>query len=255
MKGADGDALTAKRRAEPAWVWPAIVFGLVFPSLLSLADFVILAKGGGGSNPLQQFAYAGGKLVQFALPLVCYYLLAGRLPRPTAPRARGLGLGAVFGLVVAGGILALYYTFLRDSPILGQTPVKLREKLQEFGIASTTGFAFFAVFISLIHSLLEEYYFRWFLFGWLARRVPLVTAIVVSSLGFMAHHVIVLWVYMPDHLLTGVLPLSLCVAVGGACWAWLYYRSGSLYAPWLSHMLVDVALFVVGYDLFFVRGT
>jgi len=43
--------------------------------------------------------------------------------------------------------------------------------------------------------------------------------------------------------------LSLGVAVGGIFWAWLYHRSGSLYGPWLSHLLIDAAIFVVGYDL------
>ena len=38
----------------------------------------------------------------------------------------------------------------------------------------------------------------------------------------MSHHVVVLYTYMPDKLLTGVLPASLGVAVGGAVWAWLY---------------------------------
>jgi len=47
--------------------------------------------------------------------------------------------------------------------------------------------------------------------------------------------------------------LASCIAIGGAAWAWLYQRSGSLVGSWLSHMLVDAAIFVIGYDL--VRGT
>ena len=70
----------------------------------------------------------------------------------------------------------------------------------------------------------------------------------------MAHHVIVLGVWFPDHVWAGVVPFSLCVAGGGAVWAWLYERTGSVYGPWISHMIVDAAMFVVGYDLFFVRA-
>ena len=40
--------------------------------------------------------------------------------------------------------------------------------------------------------------------------------------------------------------------IGGAFWAWLYHRSESLYAPWISHCLVDLAIFLVGYDM--VKG-
>jgi membrane protease YdiL (CAAX protease family) len=41
--------------------------------------------------------------------------------------------------------------------------------------------------------------------------------------------------------------------VGGMVWAWLYWRTGSIYAPWLSHLLIDAAIFTAGYDLLFVR--
>jgi hypothetical protein len=27
-----------------------------------------------------------------------------------------------------------------------------------------------------------------------------------------------------------------------------------VYGPWVSHFLVDASLFVIGYDLFFIRG-
>jgi membrane protease YdiL (CAAX protease family) len=48
-------------------------------------------------------------------------------------------------------------------------------------------------------------------------------------------------------VLAMTLPTS--IAVGGAVWAWLYDRSGSLLAPWISHALIDGALFVVGWDM------
>jgi membrane protease YdiL (CAAX protease family) len=234
--------------------WPAIGFALVFPSLLSLADFVLLARGDGEPNPAQQLAYGAGKLIQFGWPLLCVWLIEGRFPRPAAPTRRGLGLGLGFGLLVAAGTLALYYVFLRDTSVFTATAAQLRQKMEEYDVASPGGFALFAAFVTVPHSLLEEYYWRWFVFGWLRRRLPLASAIAVSAAGFMAHHMIILHVFFPGQFFTAVVPFSLCVSAGGAVWAWLYERSGSIYAPWLSHLLVDAALFVVGYDLFFVRG-
>jgi membrane protease YdiL (CAAX protease family) len=69
----------------------------------------------------------------------------------------------------------------------------------------------------------------------------------------MSHHVIVLAVYMPGTraFVTKVVPLSLGVAVGGALWAWLYQRTGSIYAPWVSHVLSDVGIMAVGYAMLF----
>ena len=60
---------------------------------------------------------------------------------------------------------------------------------------------------------------------------------------------IVLGVFFPGRFWTAAAPLSLCVAVGGAAWAAVYQRSGSLLGPWLSHLIVDAAIMAVGYDL------
>ena len=70
-----------------------------------------------------------------------------------------------------------------------------------------------------------------------------------AALIFMAHHIILLSVYLPEHFWTLTIPLSLFIAIGGAIWSWLYARTGSLYAPWLSHALIDAAIAVVGWDV------
>lgn len=67
----------------------------------------------------------------------------------------------------------------------------------------------------------------------------------------MAHHVIVLGMFFPNHFWTAAVPFSICIAVGGAFWAWLYDRTGSIYSPWISHLLVDLAILAIGYDLVF----
>jgi membrane protease YdiL (CAAX protease family) len=43
--------------------------------------------------------------------------------------------------------------------------------------------------------------------------------------------------------------LSLCVAAGGVIWAVLYRRYGTLLGPWLSHALVDAAIFAIAYQM------
>jgi uncharacterized protein len=72
---------------------------------------------------------------------------------------------------------------------------------------------------------------------------------VLSSLAFMGHHVVVLYVYLPGKFLTAVLPFSLAIAIGGAVWAFLYERSGSIWSPWLSHLIIDAGIFIIGWDL------
>ena len=96
---------------------------------------------------------------------------------------------------------------------------------------------------------MEEYYWRWFVFGWLKRWTPLWVAIAVSSVAFMGHHIIILNKYFPGRFWTAALPFSLCVAVGGAVWAWLYHRTQSLYAAWVSHAVIDAAIFAIGFQM------
>ena len=40
--------------------------------------------------------------------------------------------------------------------------------------------------------------------------------------------------------------LSGCIALGGIIWAWQYDRAKSLLGPWLSHLVVDAFLMIVG---------
>ncbi len=248
--GQTGEA--GPRRARTFWI--VVGFALVFPALLSLADFVFLAQPGGRANLGQQAAYSLGKVVQFAYPVVCVWWLMGRRPRPGRPTLRGFEWGVAFGLVVVGGMLALYYGLLRDSPVFREAPARLSEKLVQFGVATPLAFAAFAFFLSVVHSLLEEYYWRWFVFGRVREQMAFLPAAVTASLAFMAHHVIILAVFLPGQWWTAILPFSVCVAGGGFVWTWLYERTGSVYAPWISHLLVDAGLFVIGYDLYFVRG-
>ena len=78
--------------------------------------------------------------------------------------------------------------------------------------------------------------------------MPVAAAVVLSSLAFTAHHVILLAVFFGGWSWPTIF-FSLCVAVGGAAWAWIYHRSGSLLGPWLSHLLIDAGIFIVGFDL------
>jgi hypothetical protein len=229
-----------------------LAFAMTFPAVMTWVYFVALAHPeAAGPNRAFQVVYSAGKSFQFLLPVLYVGLVEGWRWRLAPPSARGVKLGLAFGLVVAGAVLGLYYGFLRDGALVRDTPHKLRLKLADFGLETAAGFLLLATFLSVAHSLLEEYYWRWFVFGRLRSYVPRAWAIGLSSVAFMAHHVVVLDVYFPGRFWTAAVPFALGVAVGGAVWAWLYDRTGSLAAPWLSHLLVDAAIMAVGYDLVF----
>lgn len=225
----------------------ALLLALVFPSLMAALYFIVLDEGNQDS-PALKLAFGAGKLVQFSFPLFYVWCFERENIQPKAPTLQGVIPALGFGLFIGAAILTLYFAWLKHSPLTADAPDMIFRKLQQFGMATPLGFVEMAVAISVIHSLLEEYYWRWFVFGWLNRSISLFWAIVISGFGFMAHHVIVLAVYFPGQVLW-VGFLSASVAVGGGVWAWMYYRWQSLYAVWLSHLLVDLAIMAVGFDM------
>ena len=244
-----GDPASGQRLGRMA----ALAFALCFPTAMTWLYMIAVAQPDvpEGGNPALKLAYVTAKTLQFSFPVFAVFFLEGRWPRPGVPSFAGLRLGLGFGLLVAVAMFALYFGFLQGTPIFKDTPALLRAKVREFGMDSPVLFVVLGAFISLIHSLMEEYYWRWFVFGQMERLMPLTPAILVSSLGFMCHHVVVLSVYFPDYFWSANVPFSLGVAVGGGVWAWLYHRTGSIYAPWLSHLIVDTAIIVIGYTMLF----
>jgi membrane protease YdiL (CAAX protease family) len=231
-----------------------LFFALLFPGFMSWLEYAAIPGGEAGPSPVLQVIYVFGKAFQIVVPILYVSATIGRIPCPGRPTCKGIELGLAFGLLVALGTIALYFIFLRDTSVFRESPIQIKAKLDEFGLNSPTGFALFAVGITIPHSLLEEYYWRWFIFGQLRSILSLRVAILLSSIAFGAFHIFQLTAFLPGHIFSAVLPFAACTAVGGAIWAWLYHRTGSVYAPWLSHLIVDASLFVIGYDLFFVRA-
>ncbi|HEX5103058.1 MAG TPA: type II CAAX endopeptidase family protein [Pirellulaceae bacterium] len=221
------------------------IAALLLPTVVTLVYFVALD---GAAERVQQVAFAIGKGVQFGLPLVWVLGVQKDRLKFVRPDGQGLALGALFGLAVAGLMAAIYLLWLKPGGLMDKPAEEAREKIKSFGVDSVAAFAAMAVFFSAVHSLLEEYYFRWFAFGQLRRWINVPAAIGISSLAFAAHHVLILARYFTwTSELTWLFAAG--VAIGGVAWAWLYQRTGSLWGPWLSHAIVDAAIFAIGYDL------
>ncbi len=235
------------KTTEHAVVW----FAILFPTLVTWLYFVALAS---APAAIQQTAYAVGKTIQFALPAFWIYWVCRQRFEWLTPTRSGLLLNVLFGSAVVAAMMALYHLWLNPSGYLAPGSPAGQEvlaKVRGFGVSDVWRYIALAAFYSLIHSGLEEYYWRWFVFGRLKRLMPLGSAIALSSVGFMLHHVILLGTYFDWALLPTAL-FSVAVAIGGVVWAWLYHRSGSLFGPWMGHLLIDAGIFLVGYDL--VRG-
>jgi membrane protease YdiL (CAAX protease family) len=230
--------VTAKALSTQA----ALLFAMLFPSLATYLYFVAFA-----GHPAMRIVFAAGKLAQFALPLVWIILVEHRRPRFFAGGARGLGAGLALGALIAGAVL-IAYSIAMTSGLLAGAPQAIRAKVVDIGASAPLAFLALALFYSVLHSLMEEYYWRGFVFAELKEMVAPGAATALSSVAFMLHHVILLWLYFRSTW--WLIPvLAAGVAVGGALWAWLYRKSDSLLGPWLSHMLVDAAIMAAGWDM------
>jgi len=223
----------------------AVVFALVFPTVVTWVYFVWLKE---ADPSLQKTAYGIGKALQFAFPVVWVLAVQRERLRIQWPSLRGVPTGLGFGAVIFAATVVLYHAWMGPAGLFEAAGAEIYQKVRGFSVDSFWPYFALGAFYSIGHSFLEEYYWRWFVFGQLRRLMPLSGAILVSSVGFMAHHVLVLGTYF-GYSSPATWLFSAAVAVGGAVWAWLYHRSGSLYSVWLSHLLVDAAIFTVGYDL------
>lgn len=229
----------------------AVLFALVFPLFAVLLYFVGLAS---ASPIVQSTAYSVAKVVQFGFPLFWVVLVLRQTPRDLWAQGGTLRQyieGASFGLLVLVGMLALHAFWLKPVGLLAEdspAAAAIYEKVRGFQLTSPWRFVAFGLFVSAIHSLAEEYYWRWFVFGRLQKLIAWPWAVFLASLGFMAHHVVILGVYF-GWASPATWLFSLGVAVGGGYWCWLYHRTGSLLPCWLSHAVIDVAIFIIGYDM------
>lgn len=233
----------------------ALLFAITFPTLVTLVYFKWLADYNAST---QQTAFGIGKFIQFAFPVVWVWIFMRyrfQRIRKSKPNSEAESKSSVPNWLWAVGfgvdvciIMGIAFWFLSGGELIAGMTERVQEKVSGLGINNVWKYAVLGVFYALVHSFLEEYYWRWFVYDLLKRFVSIPAANLISSLGFMSHHVILLSVYFG-----WTSPMTwLCsagVAIGGIFWAWLYQKTGTLVWPWISHMVVDAGIFVVGYFL------
>lgn len=225
--------------------WPALVPALVVPLLGSLVYFVWMPDGA-----LGQIAYALTKLFTLAYPLVFLRAVGlGGLTRRRDgqgvrwPSWRSVVLAGVgSGLLIAGLGAALMLTPLGE--LVGQGAAAASGKADALGFRDH--FILFALFLAVFHSGLEEYYWRFFVYGQLRRKCGGPMAHGLAALTFAAHHLVLTLQFFSVGF---AVFLATLVAVGGLLWSLMYERQGTVLGSWLSHICVDAFLMVVGYQL------
>jgi len=222
----------------------AVLPALVIPFLGALLYFVWFAD----SNWVQK-VYAGVKLYTIVWPVIAVWWIL----REDLKGFRGLLVfrkrilmeGTGWGLVISVAIMAVLVSPFGEA--VRDQAGAVRLKAEQMGVVSH--FILFGLFISLLHSFLEEYYWRWFVFGHLHRFLKSkVLAHVVGALAFASHHIVVTTQFF-DGAMGWV--FGIAVGAGGGIWSCLMIRHRSLIGSWISHVIVDLTLMSIGYWLIF----
>lgn len=104
-----------------------------------------------------------------------------------------------------------------------------------------------ALYISLINSLLEEFFFRGFAFLTLKKLTTRRFAYLFSATTFSLYHIAIMSSWF-NLLLFALLIFSLVIA--GLLFDWLNEKRGTIYTSWLVHMCANFAINTIGFMLF-----
>ena len=242
MAESESDRIEKQPAIAPWWM---VILAMSFPTFVTWFYFYVLAD---YSDATQKLGMGFGKSIQFGLPVFWLIVIRRWKNNWRWPNSDSMWLGFLFGAVTFAVAVAAWHLWLKNTAPMQQAAVEITNKVAGMGLSSPMSFIALGAFYTVCHSLMEEYYWRWFVFGMLRQRMAVPMAILVSSLGFMSHHVLVLAKFF-GWASIGAWFFSLCVAVGGAFWAWQYNKTGRLYPAWIGHALVDAAIFTIGYSM------
>ncbi len=193
---------------------------------------------------LGQGVFLFSKVWILLLPAGWFFLVEKeRFPRGRT-QAGGYRTGLISGLALSAFVVSMFWAFggkMIDRGVM-------RAMAGSIGLDRSMIYCATALYWICVNSILEEYVWRWFVVRQCAKVMPHRTAILVSALGFTLHHILAMQVYFSW---TVTLLASLCILFAGGLWSWMFLRYKTIWPGWLSHALVDIAVFALGYVLIF----
>lgn len=148
-----------------------------------------------------------------------------------------VGLGVAIYAVILGGYFLLR-NWIDFSGIV--------DSLSSNAGVNKNNFLFVSLYISFINSLLEEFFFRGFLFANLKSSSNRRFAYCFSSLMFALYHVAMMigWFHPAITLL-----LIAGLMIGGMIFNFLNEKQENIYTSWLVHMFANFAINTIGFIL------
>jgi membrane protease YdiL (CAAX protease family) len=220
-------------------VWISLLLLIPAPSVGVLFGMILFP-----GTALWKGLFGLTKFWMLLLPTLWFiFAEGGKFPRgKTQPGGYRMGLltGAVISAFVVGAALLLSRTLI-DGDFF-------RDMMSNIGLKDRTVYIGAMIYWICINSILEEYVWRWFTVRQFSAIFRPTGAIVASALGFSLHHLLAMQVYFSWPVAA---ICSFFIFIGGLVWSWMFVRYKTIWPGWLSHALVDIAVFGTGYILIF----
>jgi membrane protease YdiL (CAAX protease family) len=188
--------------------------------------------------------FAASKLWVFALPAVWLMVVDKEPPSWSHPKEGGFGVAALLGVIMSA-VIVLVYAVLPDETLNAE---RLQTAVLAVGLDSPGRYLAGAAYWIAVNSVLEEYVWRWFVVRQIRAVSTPSVAVAGSAAAFTVHHIVAMQVYLSWPL---VALASAGIFLGAATWSWCYVRFQSVWPGYLSHAIVDVAVFAIGYRVLF----
>jgi len=222
----------------------AVIPALVVPVIGAYIHFVLF-----NDTKFAEFIYLLTKCFLLAWPIVAHlYIIKGKVivgGFRIKHHIRALPIGLGTGLIAFGTIFGLYQWSPLGAYVLSYAP-KIIAQITEQGFVEH--YVALAIFITIFHSLIEEYYWRWFVYGHLSKLMSSRTAAIVSSIAFAGHHYVILSQFISPW---GAFWMGNAVGVGGYFWCYLYREQKTLAGCWACHLVIDAIIVIIGYKILF----
>ena len=220
------------------WGLPAVLLALVVPALLLFPGLFLdvpedLSTGETVASLVGTLVLKDALFIGIAAGFAIWRYRLGWESLGLRPFDRNLWW---WPLVAAAGALAAVMAYSAVLIALGADEAAPQQEDLEEILGDRAALPLAALAIVFVAPLSEEIFFRGFIFGGLIRPFGPTGAMLATGLLFGAFHV------TGVDSLGVVLPFSLI----GALFAWLYYRTGSLWPAIATHFLFNVVGFTGG---------
>lgn len=220
-------------------VWLSLILLIPAPSIGVLFGLILFPD-----TVLGQGVFVFTKAWMFILPAAWFFGIERAKLSKTKSAPGGFRVGLWSGLAISGFIIAAAWLLSRHL-IDGDF---FREMMAKVGLDRKGLYIGAMIYWVCVNSILEEYVWRWFTVRQFEKIFRPSGAILASALGFTIHHFLAMQVYFSVSV---ALICSVCIFIGGVWWSWMFVRYKTIWPGWLSHALVDIAVFGTGYVLIF----